>query len=82
MKPALARKMMRLRWFVLGAWLLGVGIHLSIFISLPLPPNGVEWYASLAGFRGIVFLLTRLPLWVAGLCMLALVGYQIRHGRG
>ncbi|CBJ41836.1 hypothetical protein LBW59_16650 [Ralstonia solanacearum] len=82
MKPALARKMMRLRWFVLGAWLLGVGIHLSIFISLPLPPNGVEWYASLAGFRGIVFLLTRLPLWVAGLCMLALVGYRIRHGRG
>ncbi|OAI78033.1 hypothetical protein RSP799_16745 [Ralstonia solanacearum] len=79
MKRAAPRKMTRIRWLALGAWLLGVGAHLLIF-TLPTRPAGdAEWYSALASFKVIAFLLTRLPLWVACLCMLALAACRIRR---
>ncbi|OAK89856.1 hypothetical protein AB851_17435 [Ralstonia pseudosolanacearum] len=73
--------MTRIRWLALAAWLLGVGAHLLIFTLLTRPTGDAEWYSSLAGIKVIVFLLTRLPLWIACLCMLALVECRIRGER-
>ena len=65
---------------VLGAWLVGVIAHFLAFI-LSGQPQTAEWYASLPSYRAAIFGLTRLPLWLAGLCVLLALASWIRRQR-
>ncbi|MFT4209090.1 MAG: hypothetical protein QM625_18670 [Ralstonia sp.] len=40
-----------------------------------------QWYASLPSYRAAIFGLTRLPLWLAGLCVLLALASWIRRQR-
>lgn len=81
MKLNTPRKLTLIRWLVFGAWLIGVTVHLLVYV---LPARSIqitEWYASLGGYQALVFGITRFPLWVTGLCMLALMDCWIRRER-
>ena len=64
------RKMNPARWLVLGVWLIGVAVHLLIFVTSDEAKQGTEWYASLPAYRMAMFGMTRFPLWVFALCLL------------
>lgn len=73
------RKIISIRWFVLGVWFLCVAVHLLMFIWTNEPRQGLEWYASHHAYSVAVFVLTRFPLWVAALCMLTMVASRIHR---
>lgn len=72
---------MLIRWLVFGAWLAAVTVHLLVYLLPAQPTQTTEWYASLGGYRALVFGITRFPLWVAGLSMLVLMDLWIRRER-
>lgn len=81
MKCDTPRRLMLVRWLVFGAWLAGVTVHLLVYVLPAQPTQTTEWYASLGGYRALIFGTTRFPLWVAGLGMLALMDCWIRCER-
>ncbi|CAJ0821543.1 hypothetical protein LMG18101_04660 [Ralstonia flaminis] len=81
MKLNTPRKLTLIRWLVFGAWLIGVTVHLLVYVLPAQPTQTTEWYASLGGYRALVFGITRFPLWVAGLGMLVLMDCWIRRER-
>ena len=65
-----------LRPLELGAWLVAVTAHFLAY-TLSAQPETADWYASLPSYRAAVFGLTRLPLWLAGLCVLLALASRI-----
>lgn len=76
------RKMIPLRWLVVAAWFLGVTIHLLMFCLSDVSKQVQEWYVALPSYRAVVFMLTRFPLWLAALCILAIVAGRVHRARG
>lgn len=65
---------------IVGAWLAVVTAHFLTY-TLSAQPEAAEWYASLPSYRAAMFGLTRLPLWLAGLCVLLALASWIRWQR-
>lgn len=81
MKRDTPRRLMLIRWLVFGAWLIGVTVHLLVYVLPAQSIQTTEWYASLGGYQALVFGMTRFPLWVAGLGTLVLMDCWIRRER-
>ncbi|MHA2904256.1 hypothetical protein ACW9FB_17460 [Ralstonia mannitolilytica] len=74
-------KMILVRWIAVAAWFVGVTIHLLMFSLSYVPKEGQEWYAALRSYRALVFMFTRFPLWLAALCIPAIVAGIVRRAR-
>ncbi|MBB6580375.1 hypothetical protein [Ralstonia solanacearum] len=73
------QKTIPVRWLVVATWFLGVTIHLLMFSLSNVPKQGQEWYAARHSYKAVVFMLTRFPLWLTVLCILAIVAGRVHR---